>query len=67
MAKEKKRPVPLQKRESNISEERKDQDDPERSPEELDEELHNENGPGVPPTKDMVDNNNNSKTTNDEI
>ena len=67
MKNDKNRPVPLHERESHLSEPRKGQDHPDRNPEDLDDELHNHNGAGVPPTKDMVDNNNNSTTVNDNI
>lgn len=63
MADDKNRPVPLHKRETNLGEPLPGENDPERVPD-LDADLSNQNGPGNPPTKDLLDDTN-STTVND--
>lgn len=63
MADDKKRPVPLHKRESHLINPVPGENDPSRVPD-LDADLSNQNGPGNPPAKDLLEDRN-STTVND--
>ncbi|MEM1216428.1 MAG: hypothetical protein AAGJ82_12125 [Bacteroidota bacterium] len=66
MPKNDERPTtPSHERHTTLSSERPSKDGPQRNPENLDDELYNQNGAGVPPTKDMLDEEEIESTVND--